>query len=53
MPSRYFTNFIEKFYHPTPRDFFCIVHNLLIWKFLAAVFSLAYTSAGIGAFSGV
>ena len=53
MPSRCFTIVKENFYHPTPRDFLSIVHNLLIWKFLAAVFSLACTSGVIGAFSGV
>ena len=47
MPSRYFTNVNETFYNPTPRDFLSIVRNLLIWKFLAVVFSLVSTSGVI------
>ena len=33
MPSRYFTNFKEKFYHPTPHDFLSIVSTYLFENF--------------------
>ena len=53
MPSRYVTNVKEKFYHLTPQDVLSIVHSLLIWKLLAAVFSFACTPGAAGSFIGV